>query len=279
MKFNLLTTLLFLYSLKSLAQGNTDTKATVTIATMYSSNVSYYGQSTTEKLPYVLLNATWRAPSGIHFSAGSYKLVNYGAGVSEADLGAGFDFNFNEDFSMGVAYSRSFFPSDSPLLQASNENNVNLSANYSFPIWKSDFSADYAFGRQSDLFLSLNNSREIDLGSFLSSKNAFYIEPAIELVAGTRRFYHAYTIAKEKRNKGKGKGAASQGNSGNASGTTSVESNSFNLLSSNFRLPLTLSRANYLIEVSYQFSILVSKAETELKQQQSLFGISFYYQF
>ncbi|MNL09352.1 hypothetical protein D3C87_1301110 [compost metagenome] len=211
---------------------------------------------------------------------GSYKLLNYGSGISETDIGAGFDYDFNDRFTAGMAYTRSFFPANSPLLQAANENNVNLSVTYAWPWLKSVLSADYAFGKENDVFISLSHSKEIGIGSLFNEKNALSIEPAIELIAGTRHFYETYTIEKGNRDKanGKGKGPVSPGNSGSTV-TTTIASDSFNLLSYNFKLPLTLSRANYLAEVSYQLSVLGPKAEAELKPRQSFFGLAFYYQF
>ena len=277
MKFNLLSICMCLIATGSMAQqGAFVKKATVTGAILYSSNVSYYGQSTKEKLPYVLANATLRFPVGFYISAGSYKLINYGAGLSETDLGLGYDYDVNKALTLGASYTRSFFPSNSPLLQASNTNNVNFSASYLTSVLKSAFSADYAFGQQNDLFLSLNNSKEITLGNFFSDKNVFYIEPAIELVVGTRHFYETYTVTKGKRDKAKGKAPQSAGNSGSSS---MVESSDLTILSYNFKLPLSFSRANYIAELHYQFSVLGPKAEEELNKQQSYFGMAFYYQF
>lgn len=85
------------------------TKATLTLAAMYNSNINYYGQVTPEKYPYVLFNATLRFPSGLYFSGGGYKLLNYGSTISETDLGVGYDYDFNEKFTAGLAYTHSFF--------------------------------------------------------------------------------------------------------------------------------------------------------------------------
>jgi hypothetical protein len=280
MKFKLLFICLCLSTNGIMAQQEATKKTTLTAAVLYNSNVSYYGQSTNEKLPYVLVNATLLFPLGIYFSAGSYKLLNYGSGLSETDLGLGYDYNVNEKLTLGASYTRSFFPSNSPLLQASNTNNVNFSATYALSIFKSAFSTDYAFGQQNDIFLVLNNSKEIILGNFFSDKNMFYVEPAIELVAGTRHFYESYTISKGKRDKAKGNAPLSPGNSGTTAASTAiVESSGFNVLSYNFKLPVSFSRANYIAELNYQFSVLGPKAAEELKKQQSYFGMAFYYQF
>ncbi|MFA4868032.1 MAG: hypothetical protein WC623_07535 [Pedobacter sp.] len=280
MRFTFLLILIIITSFNALAQQDSTEKTTVTLATLYNSNVSYYGQTTNEKLPYVLGNATVRFPIGLYLSAGAYKLLNYGSGLSEIDIGIGYDHNFNEKINTTLAYTRSFFPANSPLLQASNENNINLSINYAWKWLKSSLSTDYAFGKENDIFLSLAHSKEIKIGSLFNEKDLLSIEPTFELIAGTRHFYETYTIEKSKRDNahGKGKGPASPGNS-NSISTTTVASESFNLLSYNFKLPLSLSRAYYIAEISYQMSILGSKAETDLKPQQSFFGVAFYYQF
>lgn len=280
MKLSLISAFICLLSLQVRAQQDSSKKTTLTLAALYSSNVSYYGQVTNEKLPYVLVNATLRFPVGVHLSAGAYKLLNYGSGISETDLGFGYDYDFNDKWTAGIAYSRSFFPENSPLLQASNENNINLSTTYLWPWFKTDFSADYAFGKQSDAFLSLSNSKEISIGTLFNGKNALYIEPAIELIAGTTHFYETYAIEKNKRDqaKGKGKPAAPPGKPGTGE-TTTMATNSFNLLSYNFKLPLSLSRANYIAEISYQLSVPGAAATAELKHPQSFFGLAFYYQF
>lgn len=280
MRLKPLFLLISILSLNAQAQQDSVKKTTITLATLYSSNVSYYGQATQEKLPYILGNVTVTFPIGLYLSAGSYKLLNYGTGLSATDLGVGFDYDINEKLTTGLAYTYSFYPANSPLLQASNENNINLSAKYIWPWVQSSFNADYAFGQQTDIFLSLSHSKDIIIGSLFNEKNSLSVEPAFELVAGTRHFYEVYTTEKNNRNNGNGKGKNPiiPGNP-NSIETTTVISADFNLLSYNFKLPLSLSRANYIAEISYQLSIPGQKIEPELKQQQSFFSAAFYYQF
>jgi hypothetical protein len=262
------------------AQQDT-TKATVTFAAIYNSNINYYGQVTAEKYPYVLANATLRLPVGLYFSAGAYRLLNYGTGLSETDLGIGYDYNLNKKLSVDLSYTHSFFPDNSPLLQASNANNINISLAREWNWFKTLLSTDYAFGKQNDFFVSLNNAKEIELGTLLSEKNSFSIAPSFEITAGTTNFYETYIIEKSKKNNvaGNGKSGTAPGiiNSKTTSGTE-ILTKKFKLLAYNFRLPLTFSRGNYLAELSYQFSVLGNRNEEEVKHQQSFFGVSMYYQ-
>ncbi|WP_285057676.1 hypothetical protein [Pedobacter ginsengisoli] len=255
-------------------------KTTLTLAAIYSNNVSYYGQSTAEKLPYVLANATARLSMGLYFSAGAYKLLKIGGGISETDLGIGYEHNFTDKFNADVSYTRSIFPSNSPLLQAANTNNINLTLSYTWPWFKSSLSADHAFGEENDFFLGITNAKDISLGTIFYDQDQLSIEPAIEIISGTQHFYTTYQEEKIKRNNGKGKGA-NNGN-GNPEGSReiiTIPKTSFNLLTYNFRLPLAYSRSSYLAEVAYQFSVLSDEAITEAKKQQSFISLSFYYQF
>ncbi|HET8828967.1 MAG TPA: hypothetical protein VFM79_06480 [Pelobium sp.] len=278
MKFNLILALFCLIAIKAQAQQDSSKKTTLTVATVYSSNVSYYGQATNEKLPYILANATVRFPIGLYLSAGSYKLINYGSGISEVDLGIGYNYDFNEKLHTGINFTHFFFPTNSPLLQSANENNVNSSVSYHWTWFKSTLSTDYAFGKQNDIFISLSHAKEISLGTIFNKKNSIFIEPEIEFTAGTQHFYQTYIIEKGKRDQAKGNGKGLE-LPRNSDITIINESDSFNLLSYNFKIPLSLSHRNYIAEVSYQLSVLGPNAQAELKKQQSFFSLAFYYQF
>jgi len=281
MKIRLLIFISFLVIAKARAQQDSS-KATLTVAAMYNSNISYYGQVTAEKYPYVLFNATLRFPNGLYFSGGGYKLLNYGSALSETDLGMGYEYDFNEKFTAGLAYTHSFFPANSPLLQASNNNNINASAAYHWPWFKTDISLDFAFGKQRDVFFSVGNSKEIELGTIFNENNLLSITPAIEITAGTTRFYETYVIEKSKRQNSNGNGkSGSAPGIVNGSTTETIENstNQFKLLAYNFKLPLNWSTGNFLAEASYQFSLLGNRNQEDVKHQQSFFGLAVYYQF
>lgn len=268
--------LICFFTISVRAQVDSAKKVTTTAALLYNSDISYFGQATTTSYPYVLANVTLRLPFGLYFAGGGYQLLNDSTGISEADLGIGYDYQFNDTWSTSIAYTRSFFPATSPLLAASNENNINISTTYEGQLFKSALAIDYAFGKQQDIFITLTNSKSIDLGSFFTEKNQLSIEPTFEVFAGTRHFYQTYITIQQQHNNGKGKGNGMQSNQ---ILTTEIPKNSFNLFSYNFKLPITLSRANYLIEASYQLGIMGKKAEESLKSHFSIYGIAFYYQF
>jgi hypothetical protein len=274
---------LCLVASKSQAQTASDStqKTTFIVAALYSSNANYYGQSAEEKLPYVLTNASVKFPGGLWLSASAYKLLNIGSGVSAADASVGLAFNLNksQSFTGDVSYSHSFYPENSPLIQAANENSVSASLSYDWSWLNTSVSADYAFGKESDLFISFSNSKSIELGSF-SERDFISLEPAIEIVGGTQHFYETYTTKKKLRDKLKDKIKNPFDPPGNDNTTTTtVTTSSFGLLSYNLKLPLAYNRTHYMIEVGYQLSILDEKVETVSNKPQSFFNLSFYYLF
>ena len=252
-------------------------KTSFIVAAVYNTNASYYGQTSAEKLPYVLTNASLKFSGGLWLSAGAYKLLNMGSGISAADVSAGIDFDFNKSksFTGTVSYSRSFYPKNSPLVQAANENSVGASLSYDHKLFSSSLSSDYAFGGEDDLFISFNNSKSIPLFSF-SDKDYVSIEPGIEVVAGTQCFYEYYRKQKKIRDELLDR-LKDPLKPGNGNQITEVSSSKFDLLSYNFRLPLAYNRSNYLVEGSYQFSLLHDKATDN--RSRSFFNLSIYYQF
>lgn len=271
---------LFFIVFKSFAAErlNTDTtKTSLTLATVYSSNANYYGQTAAEKLPYVLSNATLRLKSGFFVSAGAYKLLNSSAGISEADLGAGYDFNITKNLSGVLSYTYSFFPSGSPLLQAANQNTASGLLSYDWKWFNTDLSTDYAFGREQDLFVSLSNSKLLDLGSLFSKKDYLSLEPSFEIVGGTQHFFETYTTQKTSRDKLKGIIPLFPPKQNTT--TTTVSSTSFDLLSYNLKLPLAYNRTHYTVETTYQFSVLSNKVTEVSNKPRSFFNLSFYYLF
>lgn len=256
-------------------------KPSLTLAAIYASNANYYGQTAADRLPYILTNASFRLPSGFYVSASAYRLLNLGgSGVSAVDASAGFNWDVTSRLSAGIGYSRSFYPENSPLLQAGNENMASASLGYDWQIFKTDVGADYSFGSQQDMFVSLANSKLIDLGSIGNDKGYFSIEPEFEVVGGTQHYLEEYTVRKTNRDRliDRIKNPFTPPGQEEETETVTTAKTSFDLLSYNLSLPLGYSRGNYLVEAGYQMSVL-GKRVSESQKPHSFFNLSFYYQF
>ena len=262
-------------AIQSQAQQDSSAKSSLTLAAVYGNTANYFGQTTAEKLPYVLSYASYKLKSGLYFSASGLTLINNASGLAEVDLSAGYGFNLAKNTEGSVSYTRSFYQKNAPLLQASNQNNINgeLAVTHLF---KTSLSADYAFGTQKDVFVSFTNSKLISLGSF-SDKDFFSIEPAISVIGGSQRFYQTYTTEKQRRKKLLD--PLIPGNQPPQTETTTVESTQFSVMAYTFSLPLAYNRTNYSVEANYTASLANKKLMEGSNKPVSIFNLSLYYMF
>lgn len=262
-------------TLQGFANRDSTTRSTITLAAVYGNTASYYGQSTAEKLPYILSYGAYRLKSGLYISASALSLLNYGRGISAVDLSAGYGFNISEKMEGDLSYTRSFYEKNSPLLQTANENTVSGQLNYDFTAFETGLNVDYVFGSQNDVFITFSNSKLINLGSF-SDKDYISIEPAVDIIGGSNRYYETYTTERRRR---QGLLDPFLPRPGPPSETTTVEATSFDIMSYGFSLPVGYNRANYCVEASYQAVILGKKFAEGSNKPRSFFNLSFYYQF
>ena len=255
---------------------STKRKTTLTLASIYSTNASYYGQTAEERLPYVLLNATLRTPFHLYITAGGYKLLTVDDGISATQLGAGFEFELGKNVELGVGYVRSFFAKDSPLLQAANTDNASLSFAVDH-VFKTELTADYMFGNEEDFFVTLGNSKRVKIGQ-ITSKDMVVIQPGIEVAAGTQRYYQAY-ITEQQRRGGLGGLIPILPPGQPEPDTVMVQSTDFKMISYTFSLPVYYFRASYAIAATYQLSVLDPNVEAVTRKPRSFFNLGFYYQF
>jgi hypothetical protein len=267
-------------SFAAVIDSNTVKTPSLTLAAIYGSNANYYGQTAEQRLPYLLTNASYRFKKGIYLSAGAYKLTNAGesSAVSELDLSAGYEVDFNKNFSGSFGYTRSVFAKNSPLLQAANENNLSASLTYDWKILKTNISSFYAFGTQRDVFISLNNSRSFDMGSLFSENDYISFEPGFEIVGGTLQYLEEYIVRYERQVQIPG--APRVPNNGENQYAISTRSaTTFDMLSYSMNLLLGYNRSNYLIETGYQLSYLGGNILAANRKPRSFFNLSLYYQF
>ncbi|MBB6240507.1 hypothetical protein HDC90_005185 [Pedobacter sp. AK013] len=171
----------------TLSQGKTNT---LTLSSLVSSNASYYGQTAEERLPFAYVDLKFKSSWGWYIAGGGYHLLREDNFPSEMHLKSGFEFQLGPKADLEVGYNRSFYSKASPLLQASNPNSLSATLGIDH-LFRSELVADYNFGQSEDIFISIDNSKNILLGQ-LGKKNTFYLKPGISIVAGTQRFYTTY---------------------------------------------------------------------------------------
>lgn len=260
----------------STALTEPDKKTTVTFAALYHNNASYYGQTAAEKMPFAAVYASLKFPSGFYITTLGYRLLNQPADFfSAGSVGAGWEIPLSRKLALDFSYNHSFFPENSSFVQAANTDIA--SAGISYKHWLTTaITGDFAFGKERDMFATLSNSKQIELGSLFTKNEIWTITPSVDITGGTQRFYTAYITEKMVRDSLLGLPLPT----GRTERDTSVvAAEQFNLLSYSLRVPLAYSRARYMIEVAYQLSVLGNKVEAIDRRPRSFLNLSFYYQF
>lgn len=267
-------------SISTVTTDSSRSQSTLTFGISVVSNADYNGQRSIEKMPYAAVVASYRHRSGFIVNALSYRLLNkeskgfgsaYGAGL-------GYNMNLNKGWTADLGYQYTFFPKHSPFLQAANPHSATFSV-ASEKVITSKLEGNYSFGESKDFFLTLALSKQISLFSF-SQKDVVVFTPQLDVTGGTQRFYNYYIREKSIRDSLTGTLLDPiTGGSPGGTDTASQVVTSFDLLSYNLKIPIAFSRANYLIELSTQFSLLSNKAQIQPGQLNTFFSASFYYQF
>ncbi|HEY1872084.1 MAG TPA: hypothetical protein VGG71_13570 [Chitinophagaceae bacterium] len=265
----------------SLGTDKTDSvakKSTLTLGATYSNNADYYGQKAVEAIPYLAVSATYRFRSGFYLSGLVYRLLKDSVNtISAENLRGGFQFNISKKLSADISYNHTFYPAYSPLLQASNPDNVSAGLTYE-NFLSSTLTADYAFGKTTDFFVTAGTGKQINLGH-ITQKDIITLTPTFTVTAGTQRFYQTYLIEKKLQDSLLGIILPPLTGPQTSEISQTVTTTQFSVLSYNLNIPLAYSRAGYMIEINYQLSQLSNKAESGPGQLNSFFSASFYYQF
>jgi len=253
-------------------------KSTLTLAAVYSNNVSYYGQRPLENTPYAAVAANYQLKSGIYFTGQSYKLLNdKTSGLSAGSIGAGVNFKVGKRITTDLSYSHSFYATNSPLLQAANTDNASLVLSYQNWITTS-VTGDYAFGKTNDAFITGAISKQISLFS-IGKKDVVTITPSADIVGGTQHFYQSYFKEKKLRDSVFNLLPVPVLGGPNSRHADTVVTTSFNVLSYNFKFPVAYNRAHYALEAAYQLSLLSNHVPSNGGKVNSFLTFSFYYQF
>ena len=277
-----LTVLLFSISLIALAQQpvrdtlKANDKPTLTLATLYSSNANYYGQTTAEPLPYVLAYGGLAFKSGFSISGTGYKILNVDGASSGADLTAAYDFNLSRNLSAGISYTRSFFPDSSFFLQSQNLNMFSGKLGYDFSWLSTGLNADYIPGQDGGLYLSLDVKKSIELIAFNQS-DFISIEPRFEVVGSTQQITSTEEFPPSNQNNGIGIIKLPGRRFNQNPEYRTVESTSFGVLSYNFKLPVAYSTRKFMVEAGYQASLISRDTEASFKNPRSFFSLGLYY--
>lgn len=163
-------------------------------ALSYGSNSAYFGRTQATAFPYLATDLTYTTKGGLFASAGLYDLLNTPLLLDETDLTAGWAGDLSQTLDASLSYSRFVFPASSELVKSSVNNSLDVALGQDWGPFYSRLSAAYLFGKATsagDGFLTLENSRTIEIPHVFGPNDYFSIEPTVSAAAGTQSFVEA----------------------------------------------------------------------------------------
>jgi hypothetical protein len=277
-------------------------KLSLTLATIYNSNINYYGQTAAERLPSVLTYAGLQLPYGFSLSGHTFKAFDSQPGLSGYSLSAGYTIDLTGKLSAGLNYTHSSFPDSTSLLQSANQDMVSASLSYDWQWLTTGLDADYSLGNDQVLYTTLKATKIIDPRISITKSDYITIEPSVEVIGSTQRFSYMAETADENEDlnglpslpvdplPGKGNGHGKRSGIGNGKLSKiitpgggerrpiSVTSTQFDFLTYGFSIPVVYNRTNYFVQATYE-GVVLSKAVSDSQKLRSFFNLGFYYTF
>src|ERR1700744_1921527 len=177
--------------------SDTDTvirKQSATVGISYGSDVQFFGRTGPITYPFVSADAIYNTKNGFFIYASGLKVLGYNPFFDEIDLGGGYLYNVSKNVKGSVSYTRFFFNKDAAqIIKSASSNDVNWDNSYKWGFPKSSVTLDYLFGKESDIFLTLNTSKYIESKfSIFDDKDSLSINPGISAILGTQNFVQRY---------------------------------------------------------------------------------------
>ena len=259
--------------------SDTDTiirKQSATVGVSYDSDVQFFGRTGPITYPFVSADAIYNTKNGFFIYASGLKVLGYNPFFDEIDLGAGYLYNISKKFKGSVSYTRFFFNKDAAqIIKSASSNDVNWDNSYNWGFAKSGVILDYLFGKESDIFVTLNTSKYIESKfSIFDDKDYLSFNPGVSAILGTQNFVQRY--ASDHRYEM----AATNLFASDPDNQLMAHSNSlFKLLNYSFKLPIAYNRPHYTFEFAYKYSIPINVEGILMNHHESFYNLTFYYVF
>lgn len=251
-------------------------KQSATVGVSYGSDVQFFGRTGPITYPFVSADAIYNTKNGFFIYASSLKVLGYNPFFDEIDLGGGYLYNISKNFRGSVSYTRFFFNKDAAqIIKSASSNDVNWDNSYNWGFAKSGVILDYLFGKESDIFVTLNTSKYIESKfSIFDDKDYLSFSPGVSAILGTQNFVQRYADDHRYRMDAANLFASDPDNQ------LMARSNSlFKMLNYSFKLPIAYNRPHYTFEFAYKYSIPINVEGILLNHHESFYNLTFYYVF
>jgi len=256
--------------------ADTDTiirKKSISVGFNFGSDAMFFGRTGPIRYPFYSADVVYNTKQGFFAYGSVLRLIGYRTSIDEIDIGGGYLYRPSKKFSGSVSYTRFIFNKEQRIIESATNNDINLKNAYNWGPFKSTVILDYLFGRTSDFFVTVSQSKYFEPNWRLFSKNDYLtFNPSISMILGTQNFVQTYALDHQTRfliaNIYKNDYSPYQYNNGR-----------FNALNYSFKLPVAYNRPHYTFEFAYKYSIPVNVEGTLRNRRESFYNLTFYYLF
>lgn len=253
--------------------SDTDTiirKRSISVGVSYGNDAIFFGRVGPIKYPYISTDVIYNDKSGLFIYGSALKVLGYKPLFDEVDIGGGYYYKFNKKFSGSISYTRFIFNKDARIIKSASSNDINFKNSYDWKYLKSSVVMDWLFGKSSDFFVTISNSKLIEPDWSIFTKNDYLtINPSFNIIFGTQNFVNRYS---EDRVQQFTQNQVMAYNPSRNNGR-------FSVLNYYFKLPIAYNTPHYTLEAAYRYSIPVNVENTLQNKHASFFNLTFYYLF
>jgi hypothetical protein len=225
------------------ADSTADKKISFKAGTQFISNQSYLGRTDSMKLPVLIPYVNFETRCGFYVKTSGY--INLSGGKTTFDgvsVEPGYEFSKN-NWDGSISFTKNFISSNSNLIIAPVKSAIDFYLEKTYKIVTPSIGAEYLFtGEGNDFIFYTGLSKEITIAKYKKDP-LVTINPSVNVNGGTQNFYYSFL----KNYSGNGHARKSGGSKKNNTvpQTTANESQHFQLLSTSFELPVSLTRGKF----------------------------------
>ncbi|MCL6261379.1 hypothetical protein M3O96_19930 [Aquiflexum sp. TKW24L] len=267
MKFKLSLNLIlcFLFSVNSFGQEPDSTAKEekeavydfLIINGRYQNTFTFLGRDFGQTIPFGALDIMYFFNSGLYFNISSFKFLQdeipfqYGATI-------GYTTEFSQKTDFNISYSQFFVGQSSGVSGIENMGYLQTTFGLDWGIMYSTVQPQFLFNEKNDYFIGSHHSRYFEIDQKLFNILTLSFEPKFSILAGTSRFYQI-------------------GYDGQMENALLDETEKFQLLSTEFSLPIKLAKGSWEVEFQPRYVIPINLPEYDFSTERFVWGFQLSY--
>lgn len=260
------------------AVTDTDTiirKQSISVGINYGSDAMFFGRTGPITYPFMSTDVVYNSKLGFFVYGSALRLLGYRTSVDEIDLGGGYLYRPSKKFSGSISYNRFIFNKEERIIESATSNDINWKNSFDWKPFKSTVIFDYLFGKSSDFFMTVSQSKYFETkGKIFSDDDYVSFNPGVSVIIGTQNFVERYSLDHDERLL-----VDNIYKFGPTAPPTGVNNGRLNFLNYSFKLPIAYNRPHYTFEVTYKYSIPVNVEGALMNKRESFLNLTFFYLF